>query len=60
MSKANNKLGLKMGTERQVIYTDLLKATETLISEGKKAMEVNTDIKAMCERIIAEEKEKFK
>ena len=54
-----NDLGLKMGTKRQVIFEDLKKATEAMISDGEKALIANKAILVKCCEEIEAEKRKL-
>lgn len=53
-------LGIKIGSRREVIFSDLKKATLVQIEGQEKALEANQEIVKMCTRVIEEEKEKFK
>ena len=64
MSKKHKKypkdLKVEIGSKEQVIFTELANATKIMIEDGEKALTANKAILAMSERIIAEEKAKFK
>ena len=56
MSKGTKDLGIKIGTKEEIVWTDLLKITNTMMEDAEKALIANKGIKRMCEENIEKEK----
>lgn len=59
-SKEPKDLGVKVGSKRQVLFSQVLKNAENTRNEAKKTIEVQDEVIKMCRTIIAKEKAKFK
>ena len=53
-------LGVKIGTEDEALWTKVKKESEILIQQSEDNLKIQKAIQVMCDKKIAEEKEKFK
>lgn len=58
--KEPKDLGIKIGSEKEVIWTKVKKEAEILIEQSEENMVIQKEVLKLAEKIIAEEKEKFK
>ena len=58
--KEPKDLGIKIGSEKEVIWTKVKKEAEILIEQSEENMVIQKEVLKLSEKIIAEEKEKFK
>lgn len=56
----DEKIDVKIGTPTESLWTDVLKETNAQIESLKKALTIQEEISKLAQRIIDEEKQKFK
>lgn len=59
-NKEPEDLGIKLGTPREVWWTDVKKRCEKAILDGKEAMIADKHMLKLAEKIIAQEQKKLK
>ncbi len=55
----SDKLDVKIGTQRESIWTTVKKQADTAIEDNNRSIEVQKEIAKLAAKIIAEEKEKY-
>lgn len=59
-SQEKNDLGVKIGTKEEALWTQTLKEAKGLLEQSERNKVIQQGMIELCERKIAEEKEKFK
>ena len=56
--KIPKDLGIKIGTKNEALWTAVLKNADAAIEDSKNAITVQSEVKKLAEKKIAEEKKK--